>query len=675
MSLTRASLFHATLFALSLCAGPAVHAQAGPTLPPIERFFDRSAFNGGILSPDGRAIAARSSAPGQRDFLVVVDLQTNQGKIVAAYNDADVADFQWVNSERLLFNVNDRTVAVGDNDYAPGLFAVNRDGSALIQLAETGTVRTGQRTGQRTGRRVLPWHTFMLDERGAQDSDYVYVRNVAWDTAYKRARVSLLRLNTLTGQSQEVSRPKEEVTGWMLDHKGEPRIAFGAKEDVGTIHYLDPATNEWRKLTSYKLYGDNPDAISPLAFGPDGKLYVSTRQGRDTSAVHTFDIATGKLNPEPLLSTQGYDFAGNILTSREKVLGMMFTTDATSTEWFDPAMKAVQETVDKLLPATMNLVAPPPQHAQTPWLLVRAYSDAIPASYYLFNRDTRLLNKVGETHPGIDFKQMGRQQAVSYKARDGLNIPALLTLPAGARRTGLPLVVLVHGGPWVRGSTWGWDAESQFLASRGYAVLEPSFRGTTGFGAAHYKAGFRQWGLAMQNDLADGVRWAIEKGYADPKRVCIAGASYGGYATLMGLVNDPELYQCGVNWVGVSDINLMYSSANHTNDMSDEWKRYGMPEMIGDRVKDAVQLKATSPIEQAARIKRPLLLAYGGADRRVPIDHGTKFYAAVKGSNPNVEWIEYPGEGHGFFLPKNKIDFWSRVEKFLDKHIGQGAVQ
>jgi len=143
----------------------------------------------------------------------------------------------------------------------------------------------------------------------------------------------------------------------------------------------------------------------------------------------------------------------------------------------------------------------------------------------------------------------------------------------------------------------------------------------------------------------------------------------------MGLVKDPDLYKCGVDWVGVTDINLMYGSANHTSDMSAEWRRYGMPEMIGDQVKDAAQLKATSPIEQAARIKQPLLLAYGGADMRVPIDHGTKFYSAVKRTNPNVEWVEYPEEGHGFRLPKNSIDFWSRVEKFLDKNIGKGAAQ
>jgi len=671
MPSTRALFCSVIVASLSLCAiSPAQAQNASP--PPIERFFERPAFNGAQLSPDGRSVAARSNAPGQRAFLVVVDLETNKGKVVASYSDVDIGEFQWVNSERLLFDVNDNKVAVGDAEHAPGLFAVNRDGSQLVQLAERGhaSLRSGV-----AERRLLPWHTYMLPQRGAQDSEYVYVTNMVLKTDYRRARIGLLRLNTLTGQAQEITRPRQDVTDWMLDHKGQPRIAFGNEENTATIHYLDPAADEWRKLTSYKLYGDDEAQLTPLAFGPDGKLYVSVRSNKDTSAVHTFDIATGKLNPEPLVSTAGYDFDGTILTSREKVLGMRFTTDAESVEWFDPAMKAVQETVDKLLPATINLVAPPPQHAKTPWLLVRAYSDTIPSTYYLFNRDTKLLNKVGETHPGIDPTQMGRQQAVNYKARDGLNIPALLTLPPGGKRSSTPLVVLVHGGPWVRGSTWGWNPESQFLASRGYAVLEPSFRGTTGFGAAHYKAAFKQWGLAMQNDLADGVRWAVQQGYADPKRVCIAGASYGGYATLMGLVNDPDLYRCGVNWVGVTDINLMYGSANHASDMSDEWKRYGMPERIGDQVKDAAQLKATSPIEQAARIRQPLLLAYGGADVRVPIDHGTKFYAVVKRTNPNVEWVEYAGEGHGFQLPKNNIDFWRRVEKFLDKNIGKGAVQ
>jgi dipeptidyl aminopeptidase/acylaminoacyl peptidase len=334
-------------------------------------------------------------------------------------------------------------------------------------------------------------------------------------------------------------------------------------------------------------------------------------------------------------------------------------------------MKAVQQAVDKLLPVTVNLLSVPAR-AETPWMLVRSYADAIPPAYWLYNTDTKQLSKLGESRPAINPKQMGRQQVIRYKARDGLEIPALLTLPPGGTKTGLPMVVLVHGGPWVRGSSWHWNPQTQFLASRGYAVLEPEFRGSTGFGAKHFMAGWKQWGLTMQNDVADGTRYVIDKGIVDPKRICIAGASYGGYATLMGLVNDPDLYKCGINWVGVTDINLMYNGSwSHSSDMSDEWKQYGMPDMIGDQVKDAAQLKATSPIEQAARITQPLLLAYGGVDERVPIYHGKLFRDAVTKTNKNVEWIEYPEEGHGWRLPKNNYDFWTRVEKFLDQNIGK----
>jgi dipeptidyl aminopeptidase/acylaminoacyl peptidase len=265
---------------------------------------------------------------------------------------------------------------------------------------------------------------------------------------------------------------------------------------------------------------------------------------------------------------------------------------------------------------------------------------------------------------------MASKALVHYKSRDGMTIPAWLTLPQGPGKN-LPMVVLVHGGPWVRGGQWEWDADAQFLASRGYAVLEPEYRGSVGYGATLYRAGWKQWGLKMQDDIADGARWAIAQGHADAKRICIAGASYGGYATLMGLIKDADLYKCGVEWVGVSDINLMYTGTwSYDSDFTDDYKRYGMPVLIGDQEKDAEQLKATSPLLRARELKQPLLMAYGGADMRVPLPHGTRFYQAVKQVNPDVEWIEYTEEGHGWKLPKNRIDFWGRVEKFLDKHIG-----
>ncbi|MDP9107935.1 MAG: alpha/beta fold hydrolase, partial [Pseudomonadota bacterium] len=326
-----------------------------------------------------------------------------------------------------------------------------------------------------------------------------------------------------------------------------------------------------------------------------------------------------------------------------------------------------QQTVDALLPNTINQLSRG-AYSETPYVLVNAYSDVQPSLYLLFNSETKKLLKLGASHPDIDPAQMAPKDMKRVTARDGLVIPVYLTLPKSSSQKNLPMVVLVHGGPNVRGGYWSWNAEAEFLASRGYAVLEPEFRGSTGFGTKHFKAGWKQWGLAMQTDIADSAKWAIAQGIADPKRICIGGASYGGYAALMGLITDPELFRCGIDWVGVTDLGLMYSLG--WNDATDSEKRYGMPLLVGDPVRDAAQFKATSPLDNAARIKRPLLMAYGGADRRVPVDHGIRLREAIKGSNPDVEWVVYEQEGHGWQLEATRIDFWSRVEKFLGRWIG-----
>jgi dipeptidyl aminopeptidase/acylaminoacyl peptidase len=294
-------------------------------------------------------------------------------------------------------------------------------------------------------------------------------------------------------------------------------------------------------------------------------------------------------------------------------------------------------------------------------------SDKQPRTTYVYNTATRKFTNLGSAHPALDRKQMGETDFVRVRARDGLSIPAYLTLPPGGVKKNLPMVVLVHGGPWVRGANWAFNAEVQFLATRGYAVLQPEFRGSTGFGWKHFEAGFKQWGRAMQNDVADATRWAIEQGYADPKRVCIAGASYGGYATLMGLANDPDLFRCGVQWVGVTDPQLMFSV--YWSDISNEAKKYSYSKLIGDPVADAGMMEAVSPIKNAAKIKQPLLMAYGAWDVRVPLVHGEKFRDAMKPHNEKVEWVLYPNEGHGWARPENRIDFWKRVETFLAREL------
>lgn len=661
--------------ALALCAAAPLHAApAAPvtSLPPIERFFINPTLREAELSPSGRYLAAISGAAGRRDFLVVIDLQAITAKLVAGYNDADILQFTWVNENRLVFNVTDNQVGPGGQTMAAGLFAVNRDGGSLRQLAHRRGKSFVTEGGSHLKSKILPWHTYLMDGRGAQNADTIYVESYEWeDDSYEVRHVNLLKLNTLTGDHQVVQRPAK-VKAWTLDQDGEPRIATSTEKGITTVHYRDPATSQWRVLTSYQSFKGGPGAFAPLGFDSGGNLYAAANAGQDTHALYTVNLATGKLNPEPVVVTPGYDFEGMLVRSGKKLLGVRLRTDGEGIVWFDKTLQEAQKKLDQQLPGTINLMSfGTGEH--TEWALVKSYSDVKPPSYRLFNLRTGVLNPVGDAYPGIEPARMGRQDPVRYKARDGMEIPALLTLPAGGAKNA-PMVVLVHGGPFVRGNHWGWDPEVQFLASRGYAVLEPDFRGSTGYGDKHFRAGWKQWGLAMQNDVADGARWAIAQGYADPKRICIAGASYGGYATLMGLVNDPDLYKCGVSWAGVTDINLLYDGHwSFTSDLSEQYKQYGMPDLVGDQVKDAEQLKATSPIQQAARIKAPLMLAYGGTDVRVPMYHGRKFMEAIKPTNKQVEWIEYQDERHGWSLPATRVDFWVRVEKFLDKHIGSGA--
>jgi dipeptidyl aminopeptidase/acylaminoacyl peptidase len=636
---------------------------AASPAPAIADFFDNPEFSGAKLSPSGNYLAVRMGGEGKRDRLAVMTLSTGSIKAISSFTDADIGRFEWVNDERLALAATDRSVGQGGVHLAAGLYAINRDGSHFIQLVS----RDGS-LGTRTGRLLLPWNTYMLEQQTKQDSDNIYVVHSVGSAGTLDYR-GLQLLNTMTGRTTPFELPGA-TSSWLLDHNGEPRLTAVTKDDKKTILYRDPALNQtWRPLVTFNAHTGGKGAFRPLTFGPDGTLYVVANAGKDKQAVYTFDPQTGKMADKPLVQLEGYDFRGELIMGKDKLLGIRHLTESLGTNWLDKDMQALQDHIDEILPNTVNLLTPPARPG-SPWLLVEAYSDIFPLRTMLYNSETKKLTAIGASHPKIQPAQMAHRKLVHYTARDGLDIPAWLTVPQGAGKN-LPLVMLVHGGPYMRGSSWGWDAEAQFLASRGYAVLQPEYRGSTGFGSRHFHAGWKQWGLKMQDDIADGARWAIAQGVADSKRICIAGASYGGYATLMGLVNDPDLYKCGVDWIGVTDINLMYDPGWFTlDDTGDEWKRYGMPVLIGDQVKDAEQLKATSPLQQAARIRQPLLLAYGGADLRVPLQHGTKFYNAVKQTNTSVEWIEYEEEGHGWVLPKNRIDFWGRVEKFLDKNIG-----
>ena len=625
--------------------------------PPADAYFESPELSGAQLSPDGRRVAMLVGGKGLRARLAVLDTATMKPAVVASFDDAHVGRFHWVNAQRLVFDISTELTGPGMVNVGSGLFAVNADGSRFRQLVET--TRSFAKSGDAD--KLLPWNTFLLRSVGLPDSEDVFVVKPEEISKERVGFFQLQRVNTVTGRMTEVEAPLH-AADWTVDASGALRAALTSHADKVTVQWRAP-NGAWIQLAAYDTFSRN--WLRPRYVAPDGRLYVEAPLG-DKAAVFTFDPETRQRSALPIAASKDFDLHPSFIANDKGLLGLRYTIDAEVTQWLDANMKAAQAAVDALLPATANRIQVPAR-GDSPFLIVEAFADVQPTVSYLYHQLTGKLTRLGTSHPRIDPAQGGQTDFVRYQARDGLSIPAYLTLPPGGVKKGLPLVVLVHGGPWVRGAAWAFDPEVQFLASRGYAVLQPEFRGSTGFGAKHFEAGMKQWGLAMQHDVADGARWAIAQGFADPKRICIAGASYGGYAALMGLVNDSDLFRCGVSWVGVTDPQLLFSVS--WSDITNESKRYGMTRLVGDPVADAALLKAVSPLEQAARIKRPLLLAYGAWDVRVPIIHGEKLRDALKRHNSKVEWLVYENEGHGWARPENRIDFWTRVEKFLAREL------
>lgn len=630
-------------------------SQTSP--PPVEDFFQPSSFGGATISPDGKHVAMLMQTPNKRLALTIMDTTTNKLQVIARYSNTDITSAQWLNNQRLLYSMGDRYLAGGEYRIGPGLYAIDKDGTNEREIIERAP------TPDKPKFRVLGSHYSLHSIAGANYPNEVYV--ITRSGTRKKPAATLLRVNTLDGITTGVNAPND-VSSFLTDMEGELRLVIRSHNERRSILYKDPKNNEWRNVIEFD--GVTDDGITPINIGPDNRLFVTANNGNDLKSLYEFDLESNKLHSEPIVTLDGFDFEGSMIFSKrhKKLLGIRYETDAGANLWFDDEIKKVQDDIDLLLPATINRISLPRENSE--FVLVTSSSDIQPGMYLLFNRNTKKLSALGLTHPQINDQHMSKKSFVRIKARDGLEIPTYLTLPKNSNGKNLPLIVMVHGGPYVRGGHWNWDPQVQFLASRGYAVIEPDFRGSVGYGKKLFRSGWKQWGLKMQDDLDDVRQWAIDQSYADPNRVCIAGASYGGYATLMGLIRNPELYRCGISWVGVSDINLLYDVA--WSDGSEQAQKYGMPVMIGDQIADAAQLKATSPLEQASRLKNPLILAYGAADVRVPLIHGTKLYDAIKSHNEQVEWIVYKDEAHGWRRLDNNVDFWNRVEKFLKTHIG-----
>jgi dienelactone hydrolase len=647
---------------------------APPSTVPAAEFFSFAAMNGASISPDGRAVAilVRNTA-GRRQVAVLDTADLTKFKIVASFAEFDIAWARWVDSRTIVFSIGDESESAADQRGA-GLYAIGVDGEGMRTLinfrgenSETGTMikshsldpyryTFGQTLHDGSGDIVVEhWnHTDVLNAYGSQWTGYTPIR-----------------MNARTGALTEMgSQWPDHVYHWDIDAQGQVRAGLQYQNGQTTLLARDGA-GAWQARAHYSTYHHGADDPVTSVTGADGRTYVQKAYGPEGGlALFRYDLATGQPDAQPIVNAKGFDIDGTLVEDykNHKVLGVHYQADAAGTVWFDPDMKSLQAKVDARLPGLVNRIDPA-DCGCAQRVLVTSHSDRQPARFFLYDRGTDALIAFGSSRGKIDPRQMADTDFVRIKARDGHDLPAYVTKPHG--KGPWPTVVLVHGGPSMRGWYWRWDAESQFLASRGYLVVKPEFRGSEGYGSALESAGHRQWGLKMQDDIADATIWAAQAGLADPKRTCIMGGSYGGYATLMGLVRYPELYRCGVALAAVSDINLMYDIS--WSDLGSEYKTFGMPEMIGDQVADAEQLKATSPILQASRITRPLLLAHGGIDRRVPIEHATKLLHALEANHAPVTWRQYKDEAHGLYRPETRIGFYEDVQKFLDANIGPGA--
>ena len=673
------SILGATLATLAAwpLAGAAAEPLPPPSTIPAEAFFDFAKMSDPRISPNGDALAMLvRNKVGRRQLAIIDTADLTKANIAVSYDDADIVDVHWVNDTRLVFRIFHEDKSADHQD-GGGLYAVDRDGGNLRNLIRPNWDRE-QQTGKLVTQRALdPDYDFV---RTLSDgSDDIVIEHVTHSQVFgneSRYAVDITgsipsRMNTRSGLLHDLldGKSPDHVHDWFVDDTG--HVLGGIASENGQSTLFLHTDGAWVGSTRFPTYEATADSFEFRAMGSDGHVYVTQKNGSTgAAALYRLDLATGKPEAQPVASIRGFDFHGNIVNDQahHRVLGVHYEADADGTAWFDAAMTDLQRKIDARLPGLVNRIDAASCGCATR-VMVTSHSDRQPALYFLYDRKDDTLIPVGISRPAISARQMADTDFVRIKARDGQDLPLYVTKPHG--KGPWPTVVLVHGGPFLRGWNWEWDGESQFLASRGYLVIKPEYRGSTGYGEQLFKSGFKQWGLKMQDDIADATAWGAQQGLEDPHRTCIAGASYGGYATLMGLVRYGDLYQCGVAWAAVSDISMMQDI--WWSDMDEEWRHFGMPVMVGDSVKDAEQLKATSPLQQAAHIKRPLLLAHGTDDHRVPVAQANALREALEANHATLTWILYTGEGHGWYQPETRASFYRSMEKFLDANIGPGA--
>ena len=625
-------LFRAGLAACVLgLSGLALAADPPTDVPSAADFAAAPTLSDPVLSPDGARVAVRGLGNGKSRLLIVDAAAPDlAGKPVTLPAGQTLESFRWAGSGRLVVSLAD---ARGTR-----LFALDPATSGLTPLSERVRGEGDEILHIDGAGRFL-----LLSSKGP-----------------RRGAPGVDRVDLATGERIRIVQPQEHIQSWFVDTDGVVRAGVGYGDGKRWLVYRAGEDQAFARTRRKDTEDESLeiDQIVPVKGSDRG--YAVAGGGNGRYALYRYDF-TGDRIGELIYENPRVDIDGFQADNQGNLLGVIFTDDHEELLWLDPALEAIQARIDAVLPGTVNRIASMSDDRAR--LLIWSSAANDPGAWYVYDGKSGTASLLARPHAALAGKRLSQVSAVRYAARDGLEIRAYLTLPAGRDPKGLPLIVMPHGGPFAR-DDMRYDGWVQYLASRGYAVLQPNFRGSTGFGRDFVAKGDGEWGRGMQDDIDDGVRWLAAQGVADPKRVCIMGASFGGYAAMWAAVRNPDLYRCAVSFAGISDSagQLRFDRPGFENGRSFKgWQA---------RIQGArgFELASISPLAQVARLRTPILIAHGEADDNVPVIQSIQLHDALTKLGRPHEFVVYPGEGHGLDNPVNEADFLNRVGVFLDKN-------
>ena len=636
----------------ALATGLAAGAAAAETgLPPLldrELFFGNPEIAGAQLSPDGQYVAFLKPWSDTRNIWVKKTAEPfAAARRVTAEAKRPIPGFFWTRDSRLILYVKDND---GDENY--NVWAVD----PTAAKAEGKDVPPSRNLTDAKGARA-----FIYDvPKKAPDTIFVGLndRDAAWHDLYK--------VSISTGKRELLRKNTDRISRWVFDLDGTLRLATRTLDNGDTeVLKVDPAG--FKAVYTCSVF----ETCGPERFHKDGKrVYMETNKGDvDLTRLVLFEPETGKEEPVESDPLNRVDFGGaHFAEATDELVATTYEDERTRVYFRDPAWKADYEWLKSRFPGKDIDFASGTADDQV--LLVVARSDVDPGQVQLFDRRTKKLALQYAVRERIPREHMAEMRPVRYPSSDGLEVPAFLTLPKGVPAKNLPAILVPHGGPWARDG-WGFNNLAQFLANRGYAVLSPNFRGSTGYGKKFLNAGNNQWGDRMQDDVTWGARYLVAQGIADPKRIGIMGGSYGGYATLAGVAFTPDLYAAAVDIVGPSNLLTLLDT------IPPYWEaiRLVFYNRMGDprTPEGKAQLVRQSPLNSAQKIKTPLLVAQGANDPRVKKAEAEQIVIALRDRGFPVEYILAPDEGHGFARPVNSMALWAASEAFFAKHLGGRA--